>query len=283
MIVDAHHHLWQYSPTKYPWISAAHSAIRRDFIPADLGPLLTACRIDRTVLVQTYSSLQETREFLELAARTPFIAGVVGWVDLTGARVLDTLLALKAAPGGGKLVGIRHQVHDEDDPAWLLRSDVQRSLEAVGQAGLAFDLLVRSRELPAAHATALRHPEMRFVIDHLAKPPIRQGGASVWDAWMPRLAALPNVYCKVSGLVTEADWKGWTLDALKPYLDRALGWFGADRLMFGSDWPVCLVAASYSQVVGIARDLLRDLPAAQNAAIFGGNAAACYALPRAES
>ena len=282
MIVDTHHHLWQYSPTKYPWISAAHGAIRRDFTPADLAPLLTACGIDRTVLIQTYSSLQETREFLELAARTPFIAGVVGWVDLTGERAAETLQALKAGKGGSMLVGIRHQVHDEDDPAWLLRGDVQRSLEAVGQAGLAFDLLVRPRELPAAHATALRHPEMRFVIDHLAKPPIRQGGRSEWDTWMPRLAALPNVYCKMSGLVTEADWKGWTLDALKPYVDRALGWFGADRLMFGSDWPVCLVAASYSQIAGVARDLLRDLPDAQSTAIFGGNAIAFYALSHRE-
>jgi len=278
MNVDAHHHLWQYSPTKYPWISAAHGAIRRDFTPADLEPLLTACGIDRTILVQTYSSLQETREFLELAARTPFIAGVVGWVDLTGARAAETLRALKAVKGGSKLVGVRHQVHDEADPGWLLRGDVQRSLAAVGQAGLAFDLLVRSRELPAAHDAARRHPEMRFVIDHLAKPPIQQGDASEWKAWMPRMAELPNVYCKVSGLVTEADWKGWTLDALKPYVDRALGWFGADRLMFGSDWPVCLVAASYSQVVAVARDLLRDLPEAERAAIFGGNAAAFYSI-----
>jgi L-fuconolactonase len=173
-------------------------------------------------------------------------------------------------------------VHDEDDPAWLLRVDVQRSLEAVGRAGLAFDLLVRVRELPAAYETVRRHPGTRFVIDHLAKPPIRDGGSPEWDAWIPRLAALPNVYCKLSGLVTEADWNGWTLDALQPYLDRALGWFGTDRLMFGSDWPVCLVAASYAQVVALARELLRDLPEAQGAAIFGGNAVVCYALPRTE-
>jgi L-fuconolactonase len=283
MIVDAHHHLWQYSPTKYPWISADHAAIRRDFSPPDLEPLLAACGIDRTILVQTHSSLQETREFLDLAERTSFIAGVVGWVDLTDDRVAETLQALKAGRGGAKLVGTRHQVHDEADPAWLRRGDVQRGLDAVGQAGLAFDLLVRPRELPAAHAAAYRHPEMHFVLDHLAKPPIRQGGRSEWDAWMPRLAALPNVSCKLSGLVTEADWKGWTLDALRPYVDLALGWFGADRLLFGSDWPVCLVAASYPQVVSAVRDLLRDLPAEQVAAIFGGNAAAFYALPGAES
>jgi L-fuconolactonase len=283
MIIDAHHHLWTYDPVRYPWMTEDWAPIRRNFTPEDLGPLLRAAGVERTVLVQACSSRAETREFLEAAARTPFVAGVVGWADLTAGGTAETIASLKAMTGGHKLVGIRHQVHDEDDPAWLLRSDVQRSLQAVGQAGLAFDLLVRTRELPAAHETALRHPGIRFVIDHMAKPPIQQGGSPDWDTWMARMAALPNVSCKLSGLVTEADWKGWSAAVLKPYVERALGWFGAERLLFGSDWPVCLVAASYSQVVELARELVRDLPPSQRVAILGGNAAAVYGLSRLDT
>jgi L-fuconolactonase len=280
MRIDAHHHLWDSRTAKYPWMTEEFAAIRRAFTPEDLRPPLEQCGIDRTVIVQTWSSLEESLELLAIAARTPFIAGVVGWVDLTGAGVEETLAALRAAPGGRKLVGIRHQVHDEADPAWLLRADVQRGLVAVAQAGLAYDLLVRPRELPAAHETALRHPGMRFVIDHLAKPPIRQGGSAAWEEWMPRLAALPNVSCKLSGLVTEADWRHWTVEQLAPCVARALAWFGPDRMMFGSDWPVCLVAASYAQVFETAWQLVEGLGPAEAEALFGGAAAAAYRLPR---
>jgi L-fuconolactonase len=278
MRIDAHHHLWDTSRAEYPWLTEEWNLIRRRFEPEDLRPLLTQCGVECTVLIQTRSSLEETREFLAVAARTPFIAGVVGWVDLMGDRVPETLAELRASSGGQKLVGIRHQVHDEDDPAWLLRGDVQRGLTAVGQAGLAFDLLVRPRELPAAYETVRRHPEMRFVIDHLAKPPIKHGGSPAWDAWMSRMGALPNVCCKLSGLVTEADWLGWAVEHLRPYVWNALDWFGADRLMFGSDWPVCLVAASYIQVFDVAQQLVRELPAAQRAAVFGDNAIRAYGL-----
>jgi L-fuconolactonase len=280
MRIDAHHHLWDSRTAKYPWMTEEFAAIRRAFTPEDLRPPLEQCGIDRTVIVQTWSSLEESLELLAIAARTPFIAGVVGWVDLTGAGVEETLAALRAAPGGRKLVGIRHQVHDEADPAWLLRPDVQRGLAAVAQAGLAYDLLVRPRELPAAHETALRHPGMRFVIDHLAKPPIRQGGSAAWEEWMPRLAALPTVSCKLSGLVTEADWHCWTIEELRPYVARVLAWFGPDRMMFGSDWPVCLVAASYAQVFETARKLVEGLGPAEAEALFGGAAAMAYRLPR---
>lgn len=278
MIVDAHHHLWDPARAEYPWLTAEWAPIRRRFAVEDLAPLLQDCGIDRTVLVQTRSSLEETREFLEVAARTALIAGVVGWVDLTDDRVAETIAEVRAGRGGEKLVGIRHQVHDEKDTAWLLRTDVQLGLEAVGRAGLAYDLLVRPRELPAAYETARRHSEMRLVIDHLAKPPIKQGGSPQWDAWMPRMAALPNVYCKLSGLVTEADWHGWTVEVLKPYVEHALAWFGAGRLIFGSDWPVCLVAASYTRVVETARQLVRNLPPVETAAIFGENAVTFYRL-----
>src|SRR5438094_1208951 len=163
MMVDAHHHFWDPSHASYPWLTDELAAIRRPFRPEDLRPLLQANRVDRTILVQTRSSLDETREFLATAADTEFIAGVVGWVDLTAADVADRLAELRAAKGGAKLVGIRHQVHDEPDPEWLLRPDVRRGLAAVGEAGLAYDLPVRARELPAAHATARDVPDLRFV------------------------------------------------------------------------------------------------------------------------
>lgn len=278
MRIDAHHHLWDANTAKYSWMTAEYGAIRRAFGPEDLQPLLAQCGIDRTVIVQTWSSLEESYEFLATAARTPFIAGVVAWVDLTSREAGETIAALKAAPGGSRLVGIRHQVHDEPDPAWLLRPDVQRGLAAVAEADLAYDLLVRPRELPAAHETVCRYPGVRFVIDHLAKPAIRDGGSPLWEEWMPRLAALPNVYCKLSGLVTEADWRHWTVDDLRPYVARALGWFGAERMLFGSDWPVCLLAAPYPQVHDAAVQLTDGLSAAQRGAVFGGTAVAAYGL-----
>ncbi|HTU00489.1 MAG TPA: amidohydrolase family protein [Candidatus Sulfotelmatobacter sp.] len=277
-MIDAHHHLWDYEAAHYPWMTEAFASIRRRFGPEHLAPLLTECGVSHTVLVQSRSGLDETRALLAVAARTPFIAGVVGWADLTSDRVDRTLAALRAGAGGAKLVGIRHQVHDEADPAWLLRPDVQRGLVAVGEAGLAFDLLVRPRELPGAQQTVANHPRMRFVVDHLAKPPIRAGDSAAWDAWMPRLAALPNVSCKLSGLVTEADWHGWTVAQLAPYAERALSWFGPKRLLFGSDWPVCLVAAPYRDVVATAQALLPALSPGDRLDVFGRNAASVYGL-----
>lgn len=244
-VVDAHQHFWDPSRNTYPWLTDELAPIRRAFGPEDLRPLLQECGVTQTVLVQTRSSLDESREFLALAAANDFVAGVVAWVDLTAEDVGDVLADL----AGEKLVGIRHQVHDEPAAHWLLRDDVQRGLREVSRAGLAFDLLVRTRELPAALATAALHPELRFVVDHLGKPPIRAGGDPRWEEGMHALAALPNVFCKLSGLVTEADWHSWTPAELAPYVQRAFGWFGEDRLIFGSDWPVCLLAARYSEVV----------------------------------
>jgi L-fuconolactonase len=254
------------------------SVIRRPFTPDDLRPLLQETGMDFTVLVQTRSSLQETQELLALAQTTNFIAGVVGWVDLTDARVSHTIGELQDGPGGRYLAGIRHQVHDEPDAEWLLRDDVQRGLAAVGEAGLAYDLLVRTRELPAALAVARRFPDTRFVIDHIAKPPIGAHEIDTWSDAMTPFAALDNVSCKLSGMVTEADWKHWTVDDLIPFVQRVLGWFGEDRLMFGSDWPVCLVAASYQTVVDAYRSALGNLPPDAEEKIFGGNAIRFYRL-----
>jgi L-fuconolactonase len=248
--------------------------IRRRFAPEDLEPLLAAAAIDRTILVQTVSGVSETREFLAAAAMHDFIGGVVGWVDLMDRRVGDTIEDLKAAPGGQRLVGIRHQVHDEADAEWLLRDDVQRGIAAVGGAGLAYDLLVRTRELPAAVETARGHPEIRFVLDHAAKPRVASGARDRdWEGAMAPLAELPNVTCKLSGLVTEADWKGWTPEQLRPYIEGVVEWFGRERCMFGSDWPVCLLAASYQQVVDLVRSVVGD-----DEDVFGGVAARVYRL-----
>ena len=274
MIVDAHHHFWDPRRRDYPWMGDELSPIRRPFAPDDLRPELVQNNVDRTVLVQTVSSLDETREFLEKASQTDFVAGVVGWVDLTDPSVAELIASLRSAKGGDRLVGIRHQVHDEPDASWLLRDDVQRGIAAVGAAGLVYDVLVRTRELPAALATVRAHPEMRFVIDHAAKPRVA-GGA--WDiAWEMALAPLadePNVSCKLSGLVTEADWKTWTREQLRPYLERVLDWFGPGRCMFGSDWPVCLLAADYAEVVATMREIVGD-----DEDVFGGTATRTYGL-----
>jgi L-fuconolactonase len=274
MVVDAHHHLWDPAHRDYPWMGDELASIRRRFDAGDLKPLLDANAIDRTVVVQTVSSVEETREFLKAAAENDFIAGVVGWVDLTDRGVSKTLAGLERSKGGTFLVGIRHQVHDEPDPEWLLREDVQRGIATVGEAGLVYDVLVRTRELPAALETVKRHPGMRFVIDHAAKPRIAAGARDeAWEKALAPLAGLANVTCKLSGLVTEADWKAWTSGDLEPYVNRVLSWFGPERCMFGSDWPVCLLAAPYGDVVEAMRSLTGD-----DANVFGGTATRVYGL-----
>jgi L-fuconolactonase len=254
------------------------ASIRRSFTPLDLAPLLVAAGVDATVLVQTVPSVAETREFLATAAATPFVAGVVGWVDLTDPAVATTLAALQNSPGGERLVAIRHQVHDEDDAEWLLRPEVRRGLAAVRDAGLAYDILVRPRELPAALATARDFPDLRFVIDHLAKPPIASGEIAPWAARLEPFRHLPHVSCKLSGMVTEADWATWTPNDLRPYVHRALDIFGLDRVMFGSDWPVSLLAAEYGQVKAVLEAALPPLSAEDRAKVFGANAIRFYGL-----
>ena len=270
MIVDAHHHFWDPTRREYVWMGDELAPIRRPFGPNDLRPILTDNGVDRTVLVQTISSLDETREFLDIAAANDFVDGVVGWVDLTSPGVADTLASMASE----RLLGIRHQVHDEPDPRWLLRDDVQRGITAVGDAGLVYDLLVRTRELPAALETVHRNREVSFVIDHAAKPRIAGGS---WDAeWETALAPFsdePNVACKLSGLVTEADWRSWEPEQLEPYVKRVVGWFGSQRCMFGSDWPVCLLAACYDRVFDTMQRIIGHDPW-----IFGRTAGRVYGL-----
>jgi L-fuconolactonase len=278
VIVDAHHHFGDPARADYAWLTEELAAIRRAFAPDDLAPLLAAVGVEATVLVQTRASIDETRELLGTAAATPFIRGVVGWVDLTDPAIGDVLDGLREGIGGDRLVGIRHQVHDEPDPEWLLRDDVRRGIRAVGDAGLVYDLLVRSRELAAALETVRALPGTRFVIDHLAKPPIKEGIVQPWADLMRPFGALDNVSCKVSGMVTEADWSAWQPTDLEPYVAHVLDVFGADGLLFGSDWPVCLLAASYQRVFDATRAALGELGAAERAGIFGGNATALYRL-----
>lgn len=279
--VDAHQHFWpEPTPALYPWMTDAQAALRRPFGPDDLRPLLQARQIDRTVLVQTRSSVEETRELLAIADATDFVAGVVGWVDLTNPNADETLAALKAEPAGRWLVGIRHQVHDEPDAGWLLRPDVQRGLRAVQEAGLAYDLLLRPRELGPALAVARTFPDLRLVIDHIAKPEIAHGEIDVWAAGMAPFAELPHVSCKLSGMVTEADWQRWQPADPRPYVERVVGWFGDDRLLFASDWPVCTLAASYERVHDALAGILEDLGLTADARrkIFGANARRFYGL-----
>jgi L-fuconolactonase len=278
VIVDAHHHFWDPARADYPFLTDDLAAIRRSFGPADLAPLLAAAGIDATILVQTRSSLEESKEFLATAAATPFIRGVVGWVDLRDPAVGETIAQLRAGPGGDRLIGIRHQVQDEEDPDWLVRNDIRRGIEEVGRAGLVYDLLVRSREMPAAREVVAAMPDVRFVVDHLAKPPIREGARQPWADLVSGLGGLPNTWWKVSGLVTEADWRDWRPADLQPYVEHVLAVVGPERLMFGSDWPVCLLAATYDEVVAAAREAFGGLSEAERAAVFGGTAVDVYGL-----
>jgi L-fuconolactonase len=278
VIVDAHHHFWDPARAEYPFLTDDLAAIRRSFGPADLAPLLAAAGIDATILVQTRSSVMETEEFLAIAAAAPFIRGVVGWVDLRDPAVGETIARLRVGAGGDRLVGIRHQVQDEEDPDWLARDDVRRGIEEVGRAGLVYDLLVRSREMPAAWEVVAAMPDVRFVVDHLAKPPIREGARQPWADLVTGLGGLPNTWWKVSGLVTEADWRDWRPADLRPYVEHVLAAVGPERLMFGSDWPVCLLAASYPEVVAAAHEALGGLSEAGRAAVFGGTAVDVYGL-----
>jgi L-fuconolactonase len=278
-VVDAHHHFWDPARFAYPWMQAPElTPIRRPFGPADLKPLLEANGVDASIVVQCCSSVDETEALLAQAAQTPFVAGVVGWIDLTQGNASATLDRLRSRPDGPLLIGIRHQVHDEEDPRWLARDDVKRGLAAVFEEGLTYDLLVRSRELPAAIEVVRAFPLGRFVLDHAAKPPIAQGFDRDWASRITQLAACPNVWCKVSGLVTEATWQDWTVEQLRPVIRHVLDAFGEDRLLYGSDWPVCLLAADYSSVKAAAETCLDDLSASAREKIFGTNAVAAYQL-----
>jgi L-fuconolactonase len=278
--VDAHHHLWRIDQG-YAWLDEVSLApIRRTFTPDDLRAALDGSDVDRTVLVEGgRCDTGEAAILLDHARRTPEIAGVVAWADPADPALEGVLAGYRELPGGGYLVGIRSQVQGEPDPGYLDRPEVRRGLRTVDAAGLAFDLVIRADQLPAAARLARDLPQVRFVLDHLGKPPIGDGGLEAWAGPLRDLAAAPNVTAKLSGLVTEADRTGWTVDDLRPYVRTAVEAFGPDRLMFGSDWPVCLLAAPYPRVREALEAALPALSAAERAAVFGGTAARTYDLP----
>ncbi|WP_217237761.1 amidohydrolase [Streptomyces sp. AC555_RSS877] len=278
-VIDAHHHVWDLSRRDQDWITGRELApLRRDFTLADLEPEARAAGVTATVLVQTIDVPEETPEFLALAKDSDLVAGVVGWTDLTSPDAARALAVLREGPGGGHLVGIRHQVQGEADPRWLVRPDVLRGLAAVAEAGLVYDLVVRPHQLAAAHEAARLLPGLTFVLDHAGKPPIASGELRPWADTVRLLASLPNTVCKLSGMVTEADWDQWSAEDLQPYADTVLDAFGPRRLMFGSDWPVCRLAATYAEVLGVARELTAALHPSERHEVFTGTALRTYGL-----
>ncbi|WP_031469709.1 amidohydrolase family protein [Sciscionella sediminilitoris] len=272
-MIDAHHHVWDLGVRPQEWIDpGTMGPILRDFPVTELLPQAAAAGVDRTILVQTVTVPEETPELLAIAERTELVAGVVGWVDLTAPDMAERL----AAVHGPLLKGIRHQVQGEPDPDWLGRADVRNGLRAVAAAGLVYELLVLPHQVPAAIEVTRALPELTFVLDHLGKPPIASGGFEPWAARIRVLAQAPNVYAKLSGLVTEAG----TADraTIQPYASHAIEVFGPDRLLFGSDWPVCLLAADYPRVVELTGQLLAGLGPAERERVWTGTAAHVYRI-----
>jgi L-fuconolactonase len=269
MRIDAHQHFWRYDPAQYGWIDDAMAVLRRDHLPAEAQREMTRAGIDACVAVQARQTLEETRWLLALADAHPFIAGVVGWIDLQSPGVRTQLEEFADRP---RLVGVRHIVQSEPDDRFMLRPAFCAGLALLEEFGLAYDILVYSRHLPVAAELADRFPSQRFVLDHLGKPDMRGGAIDAWVRDVRRLADRPNVWAKVSGLVTEADWTRWAPAMLRPYLDVAFDCFGAERLMIGSDWPVCTVAGDYARTMNVVMDYVADRPARERDAVLGGTA-----------
>lgn len=273
--IDSHQHFWAYSAAEYPWIGPGMERLACDHLPQDLAPLLAAEGIVGTVAVQARQSVAESRWLLELAAAHPVVRGVVGWVDLRSDRVGDDLHALAVNP---KFVGVRHVVQEESDPRFVLGEDFVRGLRHLRPHDLTYDLLVYLEQLPAAIELVELLPEQPFVVDHLAKPRIASGELGGWARDIRALARHEHVCCKVSGMVTEAVWRGWKRDDFTPYLDVVLEAFGPERLMVGSDWPVCLLAGEYADVMAIPREFFARLSATEQALVHGGTAVRFYGL-----
>ena len=273
--IDSHHHLWDLSRFHYDWMPPGDSIIKRDYLPADLEPLLERNGISATMLVQAHESVEEAEWLLDLFAAHDFIAGVVAWVDLASpdvGYVLDRLMAR------GGLVGIRHGAEHDADPEWLTRDASIQGLREVAARDLAYDVLTRPHQLWQIPSLAERVPGLRIVVDHISKPPIATGEIEPWAADIARVAAIPGIYCKLSGMVTEADHSAWTPEDMKPYAEHVLEVFGPGRLMFGSDWPVSLLAAPYEDVLAAALEAVRPQSAEDTALLMGGNAIDFYGL-----
>jgi L-fuconolactonase len=275
MKIDSHQHFWRYNPTRDSWITDDMSILKRDFLPQELALECKANGVDASIAIQADQSETETLFLLEMADNNPQIAGVVGWVDLASPNVDARLQFFSHCK---KLCGFRHIAQAEPDDRFLVQPNFVRGISRLQQFGFTYDILIYPKQLPAAIELVSEFPEQRFVIDHLAKPEIKSRDITFWETHIRRIAESPNVFCKLSGLVTESDWRNWKPAHFEPYLDVVFDAFGADRLMFGSDWPVCLLAASYAQVKQIIERYLSECTSAQKENIFGGNAIRFYNL-----
>lgn len=275
MLIDAHQHFWVYNHTEYPWISDKMEVLKRDFLPGDLLPMLRQLNIDGTVAVQARQSLEETRWLLELSGKNDFIKGVVGWVDLCSPGVEDQLQELTSI---SKFKGVRHVLHDEPDKQYMLRDGFVNGISLLRKYNLVYDLLVFPDHLATATTLVKKFPDQQFILDHIAKPPIKEKILYPWDHLIRDLASQPNVACKLSGIVTEASWSGWNIKDFTPYLDVIFDSFGTSRLLMGSDWPVCTVASSYEGTMKIVADYIAAMDNNERELILGRNAERIYNL-----
>jgi L-fuconolactonase len=273
--IDAHQHFWSYSPESQGWIDSSMAALRRDFLPDDLEPLLRNAGFDGCIAVQTEQDVAETEWLLSLADKHEYIRGVVGWVDLCSDDVRGQVAHLKQH---AKFKGVRHLVQGEPDDRFMLRADFMRGIGALAEFDLAYDILIYPRQLAAATELAAGFPQQRFVLDHIGKPPIRDGEIDGWARGIAALTRNRNVHCKLSGMVTEAVWSGWSANDFTPYIDVVFDWFGPERVMIGSDWPVCTLGGSYADVLAIALRRVAQLSLTEQEAVMGGNAVRFYRL-----
>jgi L-fuconolactonase len=273
--IDAHHHLWRYSTAEYGWIDESMSLLRRDFLTNDLMAAMASADVDGSVVVQARQTMDETRWLLDVAEECSAIRGVVGWAPIAGEEFPGVMEEFENRP---KLKGLRHVIQGEKDENYILREDFNSGIRSMLGSGLVYDILIYERHLPQTIEFVDEHPEQVFVLDHVAKPLIREGVMKPWASRMRDLGERENVWCKVSGMVTEADWGAWTLDTLRPYLDAVVEAFGVNRLMVGSDWPVCLVASEYGRWFEVMDKYFAGLSESERGAVFGGTAIEVYGL-----
>ncbi|MBN2611144.1 MAG: amidohydrolase family protein [Bacteroidales bacterium] len=275
LIIDAHQHFWKYNKREYPWINDQMEILKKNYLPGHLSSLMTEEKIIGSVAVQARQSIEETEWLLQLADEYEFVKGVVGWVDLCSKNLTDQL---DKYASNQKLVGVRHVIHDEPDDFYILRNDFNRGIEELKKYNLTYDILIFEHHLPQTIEFVKKHPNQIFIVDHIAKPKIRQGNLHPWKTNIEKLAGFQNVFCKLSGIITEADWKNWNDETIKPYLDVVVDAFGTNRVMIGSDWPVCLVAGSYKQVIELTTDYFTKFSENEKGAVFGNNALNIYQM-----
>jgi L-fuconolactonase len=275
MKIDSHQHFWVYGEEEYGWIGDGMEVLKRDFLPVDLEPQLLAAGLDGSIAVQARQTLEETRWLLKLADEFDIVKGVVGWVDL---RSSDLQAQLEEFSSDPHFCGVRHILQSEPDDEYMLRKDFLRGISSLAGFDLVYEILIFQRHLPAAVKLVEQFPDQPFILDHLAKPLIKDGILTPWTADIQKLAQYPNVMCKLSGMVTEADWQHWQQDDFAPYIEAVFEAFGANRILYGSDWPVCLLAGSYQQVHSLVEDYVKKLSKKEQAAVWGGNAVRFYGL-----